>query len=258
MDWAFIATLLLIGFAGSFLSGMLGIGGAIINFPLLLYVPALVGVAHYTSHEVSAITAIQVFFASLGGIYGYRNSGYLNKGLVLYMGISVLAGSLIGGYGSGLLPESAISLVYGVLALLAVILMFIPKKGKEDRPAEEVTYNKTMAVIISFVIGIAAGIVGAGGAFLLVPVMLTVMKIPTRMTIATSLAVTFLSSIGSVSGKVLTGQVEWLPSLIIVIATLIASPLGARAGKKTNPKVLQTILAVLILATAIKIWAGIL
>ena len=102
------------------------------------------------------------------------------------------------------------------------------------------------------------GIVGAAGAFLLVPIMLVVLKIPTRMTIASSLAITFLSSIGATVGKITTGQVQFLPSIIMIIASLIASPLGAMAGKKINTKILQVVLALLILATAIKIWMDIL
>ena len=64
MDISFIITIFLIGLVGSFISGMLGIGGAIINFPMLLYIPAMLGVGHFTAHQVSGITAIQVFFAT--------------------------------------------------------------------------------------------------------------------------------------------------------------------------------------------------
>ena len=78
------------------------------------------------------------------------------------------------------------------------------------------------------------------------------------MTIASSLAITFISSIGATVGKITTGQVDYYPALIMVVASLIASPLGAIAGKKVNTKILQIILAVLILATAVKIWLDIL
>ena len=64
MDIAWILTILLIGFLGSFVSGMLGIGGAIINFPMLLYIPPLLGFAAFSAHEVSGISAIQVLFRS--------------------------------------------------------------------------------------------------------------------------------------------------------------------------------------------------
>lgn len=258
MDMGLIVTIFFIGFVGSFISGMLGIGGAIINYPLLLYIPAILGVAHFSAHEVSGITAIQVFFATIGGVWAYRKGGYLNKTLIGFMGISVLIGSFVGGFGSTHMSEGGVNIIYGILALLAAIMMFVPKKGIDNIPLNQVKFNKWLAALLAFVIGIGAGIVGAGGSFLLVPIMLVVLKIPTKMTIASSLAITFLSSIGSAIGKVSTGQVEYLPALIIVIASIIASPIGAKIGKNTNTKVLQVILSILIFVTAAKIWLDIL
>jgi len=144
------------------------------------------------------------------------------------------------------------------LALIAAVMMFIPKKQIDDKPLHEVTFNKPVAAILAFIVGIGSGIVGAAGGFLLVPIMLVILGIPTRMTIASSLAITFISSIGGTIGKLMTGQVDYYPAIIMIVASLIAAPLGARAGKKLNTKVLQAILAVLILATAIKIWIDIL
>ncbi|WML47147.1 sulfite exporter TauE/SafE family protein [Neobacillus sp. PS3-34] len=258
MSWTFIIVLFLVGFVGSYISGMVGIGGAIVNFPMLLYIPPLFGLIAFTPHEVSGISAVQVLFATIGGVLAYRNSGYLNKKIIFSMGASILAGSFIGGFFSHLLPESGINLVYGILALIAVVLMFIPKKGIDDLPADQLKVNLVLGMVLSFIVGISAGIVGAGGAFLLVPIMLVVLKIPTRVTIASSLAITLISSVGVTIGKVTTGQVPWLPTLVVVIASFIASSLGAKAGKKMNTKILQAILAVLIGITALKIWIDIL
>lgn len=254
LNLTFIITIFLIGFVGSYISGMVGIGGSIIKYPLLLYIPPLFGLAAFSAHEVSGISAVQVFFATIGGVWAYRKGGYLNKSLILYMGSAILLGSFIGGFGSKMMSEGGINLIYGILALIAAIMMFIPNKGVDDIPLDQVKFNKWLAAGLALLVGIGAGIVGAAGAFLLVPIMLVVLKIPTRMTIATSLAVTFISSIGSTVGKLTTGQVDYVPALIMVVASLIASPLGAAAGKKMNTKVLQIILAVLILATAVKIW----
>ncbi|MCZ8536530.1 sulfite exporter TauE/SafE family protein [Paenisporosarcina quisquiliarum] len=258
MDLGFIITIFLIGFVGSYISGMLGIGGSIIKYPMLLYIPPMLGLAAFSAHEVSGISAVQVFFATIGGVWAYRKGGYLNKSLILYMGVSILIGSFVGSYGSKLMSEDGINLIYGILAAIAAVMMFIPKKGIDDIPLDQVKFNKWIAASLSLIVGIGAGIVGAAGAFLLVPIMLVVLKIPTRMTIASSLAITFISSIGATVGKVTTGQVDYYPAAIMVVASLIASPLGAMAGKKMNTKVLQVILAVLILATAVKIWMDIL
>lgn len=88
--------------------------------------------------------------------------------------------------------------------------------------------------------------------------MLTVLKVRTRVTIATSLVITFISSIGGSTGKVMTGQVEYWPALLMIITSLIAAPLGAKVGQKMNVKVLQWLLAIMIGTTAIKIWIDIL
>lgn len=258
MDITFVVVIFLIGFVGSYISGMLGIGGSIIKYPMLLYIPSLFGLAAFSAHEVSGISAVQVLFATIGGVWAYRKGGYLNKSLIIYMGGAILIGSFIGSFGSLLMSEAGINLVYGTLAVIAAVMMFIPKKNIDDIPFDQVTFNKWIAASLAFIVGIGSGIVGAAGAFLLVPIMLVVLKIPTRMTIASSLAITFISSIGATVGKVSTGQVEYYPAAIMIVASLIAAPLGAMAGKKMNTKILQIILAILIAVTAIKIWIDIL
>ena len=114
MSVTFIITIFLIGFVGSFISGMVGIGGSIIKYPLLLYLPPLLGLAAFSSHEVAGISAIQVFFATIAGVWAYRKSGLINKTLILYMGTSILIGSFIGGYGSSALSEGTVNVVYGI------------------------------------------------------------------------------------------------------------------------------------------------
>lgn len=253
MEISFIILIFLIGFAGSFISGMVGIGGSIIKYPMLLYIPVVFGFTAFTSHEVAGISAVQVFFATIGGVLAYKGSGYLNKRLIVYMGSAILIGSLLGAYGSGFLAEPQVDLVYAGLATLAAVMM-IPKKEVPFSPGEELKFNGPLASILALLTGIASGIVGAAGAFILVPIMLVILKIPTRVTIATSLAVTFISSIGTTIGKVATDQVLYGPAIIMIIASLIAAPLGAKAGQRIYTKILRWMLAILILATAVKIW----
>lgn len=254
MNFTFIIVIFLIGFAGSYISGMIGIGGSIIKYPMLLYIPALFGLTTFTAHEVSGISAIQVFFATLGGVIAYKKTGYLNKRLITYMGTAILIGSLIGSYGSQFLAESQVNIVYAILSTIAVVMMFLPKKEVAFTNGDTLQFNGMLAASLALVTGIASGVVGAAGAFILVPIMLVILKIPTRVTIATSLAVTFISSIGTTIGKIATGQILYGPATIMIIASLIAAPLGAKVGQKMNVKHLQWILATLILFTAIKIW----
>lgn len=257
MDMTSIITLLFIGFIGSFISGMLGIGGSIINYPMLMLIPPLVSVLMYTPHQVSGIIAVQALFSSFAGAWVYRKSGYLNKKLIIYMGMAILIGSLAGSYTSAFVSESYINVVYGILAIIAAVLMLLPKHNDDELSSSSSMEDHTnywLAAVLACIVGIVSGIVGAAGGFILLPIMMVVLKIPTRITIATSLAVTFISSIGGTIGKIVTNQVLIDPALIIMVVSLIAAPVGAKAGKKLNVKLLQLILATLILATAIKIW----
>ncbi len=258
MDIGWMITLFAIGFAGSLISGMVGIGGSIIKYPMLLYIPPALGFIAFTAQEVSAISAVQVFFASLAGIFAFRKGGYINKALVLNMGIAIVAGSFIGGYGSKYLPDEAINLTYAILALIAAVMMFLPKKGDETTDFTQLRFNKPLAATLAGVIGILSGIVGAAGAFITVPVMLVILRIPTRVAIASSLAITFISSIGSTAGKLMGGHMLLIPSIVMVAASTIASPIGAAISKRMNTKVLQWLLAVLIIGTVVKIWLDIL
>lgn len=258
MSAGLVVTLFLIGFAGSFISGLVGIGGSIVKYPMLLYIPPALGVAAYTAHEVSGISAVQVFFATISGVLALRKEKVINYRLVAYMGVAIILGGFAGGYGGKFLSGETINFVYAVLATIAAIMMFVPKKGLDDIPLDQVRFNRTIAVAAALAVGIASGIVGAAGAFILVPIMLLILKIPTRMTIASSLAITFISSIGSTVGKVMAGDVLFWPSLIMVIASVLAAPIGAKLSARVNTKVLQGILAVLIVATALKIWTDML
>ncbi|KPV43328.1 sulfite exporter TauE/SafE family protein [Alicyclobacillus ferrooxydans] len=257
MTIGLIVTLCLIGAVGALLSGMLGIGGAIVNYPLLLYLPVWFGVGKYTPHQVAGIVALQVLFATLSGVIALRKSKSIHYGLVLYMGISILIGSFLGAYGAKYLPGDWINVIYALLATIAAIMMFIPRRGLDDQLIEEITFNKVIAVVAAIVVGMAAGVVGAGGAFILVPIMLQVLKIPTRVTIASSLAITFISSIGASVGKVMAGHIPFLCALIVVLASIVVAPFGVWLGRQIHAKALRYTLAMLIVVTTVKIWVGI-
>lgn len=258
LDIGWILILFGIGFTGSFISGMVGIGGSIIKYPMLLYIPPMMGFVAFTAQEVSAVSAIQVFFATLAGMFAYRKGSLINKKLVLYMGVPIVIGSFIGGGGSKFLPDSAINLTYAVMALIATVMMFLPKRGVEREDYSGITFNKVIASVTAAIVGVLSGIVGAAGAFITVPIMLVILKIPTRVAIASSLAITFISSIGSTVGKMMGGHMLLIPSIVMVVASILGSPVGAKVGKRMNVKVLQWILATLITATVIKIWYDIL
>ena len=252
----YLAVIFGLGFIGSFISGMLGVGGSIIKYPMLLYIPPLFGLAVFTAHEVSGISAVQVLFASIAGVWAYRKSGLLNKDLIIYMGASILVGSFIGSYGSGFLSEDAVNIVYGMLAVIAAVMMFIPRKQLDETAA--ITFNKPLAAGLALVVGVASGIVGAAGGFLLVPILLTVLKNSHTCHNRNELSnyVYFINwwinwEDHHRSSRVLAG-------IYYDYCEYISGTTWGKIGQKMNVKVLQWLLAIMIGATAIKIWFDIL
>ncbi|UBH13551.1 sulfite exporter TauE/SafE family protein [Macrococcus armenti] len=247
MDTSLILILSLIGAFGAFISGLVGIGGAIVIYPMLLFIPPIFGYK-ITSEIASGLTAAQVFFSTLSGSMSQRNNPNLNKGIIVPMGAGILLGSLIGAFSASIFDESLINIVYTFLAILAVFLMFVKVKPEN----EHTTFNKIALFITALTIGILSGIVGAGGAFIIVPVLLAIFKAPFRSVVASSIVIAFISSVGTFIMKSMTGQIDFMMMLPLVIASLLFAPIGTKVSRKTNQQLLRVILAFLIALAAIK------
>lgn len=240
--------LLFIGAIGAFVSGLVGIGGAIIIFPMLLFIPPLFGIDTITPHLASGLTAAQVFFSTLSGSISQRSNPDASRQLIVPMGTGILLGSISGAYSASLFDERIINIVYTGLAVLAVILMFVKVRPEQTKTQ----FNPVLLFVTAALIGFLSGIVGAGGAFIIVPVLLALFRAPFRSVVASSMIIAFISSIGTFLIKAATGDVDFILMIPLVITSLIMAPVGTRVSKKTNQSVLRYILAALIAAAAIK------
>jgi uncharacterized membrane protein YfcA len=258
MDASFYAFLALAGASVGFLSGLLGIGGGIVMFPLLLYVPPLLGFGGIDVKSITGLTMIQGFFSALTAMFYYNKNALVNKSLVLTLGFSLLLSSLIGALASKKLPDGPLLMVFATLALIAAVMMLIPRSYQKDELTEEhVVFHKTTAIVIGIVLGFSLGLVGQGGAFILIPTMLYVLKIPLRVALGSTLAIGLFSSSAGLVGKVATSQVPFLMALPLLAGAIPAARLGSIVGRKTNTKFLRWLLAAIIFATAVKVWSAI-
>jgi uncharacterized membrane protein YfcA len=130
-----VVLLMLIGFVGTFFSGLIGMGGAIINYPMLLYMPGFFGIAEFSAHDVSGMIAWQVLFATLSSLIAFRKEKMIYLPLVVVMGSATLVGSFAGGYGAKFLSGDAVNLTYAILALIAAVMMFVSVGGKRGKEA---------------------------------------------------------------------------------------------------------------------------
>jgi uncharacterized membrane protein YfcA len=245
VTFEFLATLAVLGLTGAFVAGLLGVGGAIVMIPLLLYGPPLLGVGALDLRAVTGVTMAQVFAAAVSGVLAHRRARAVHVELGLIGGVAMAAGSLVGAVASRWTPEPVLLLVFALMTTLALALMLVPTETV-GQPifAEHVTFNRPLA----------AGLIGAGGAFLLVPMLLVVVGIPIRVTIGSSLAITAVSALTGFAGKLATGQVPWLPAVMVVLGAVPGAQLGAWLSRRLSGRRLKQTLFVVVLLTSIRVW----
>lgn len=253
MTAALAATLFGLGLLGGFFSGWLGIGGGIIMAPLLLYVPQAVGTGDLDMKVVAGLTMVQSLFATGSGVLVHRRFKHVSRRLVLWMGSSITAAALAGALISRYMSADVLLGIFAALAFIASIMMFLPRQEQETDPAAaDVEFNRGLAVISSVGLGLVGGLVGQSGAFIIIPVMLYVLKVPTRVTIGSSLGIVFLSALAGSIGKLLTGQVEFAMALFCISGALIGAQAGGLLSQRTRRRHLRHALAMLIAATAVR------
>lgn len=256
MTFELAITLIALGLIGGFFSGWLGIGGGIIMAPLLLYVPAWLGAGDLDMRQVAGLTMVQSLFATGSGVLVHRRFRFVSRSLMLWMGLSIALATLAGALISIKVSSGALLAVFAAMALVAAAMMFIPRREPADEPlAAEVEFNHGLTVAISLFLGFIGGLIGQTGAFIIIPVMLYILKIPTRTTIGTSLGVVFLAGITGTLGKAVSGQIDFAMALFLVAGALAGAQGGGLLSQATGRERLRMVLAVLIaLASARIIW----
>ena len=246
----------ILGFIGAFVSGLVGVGGAIIMIPLLLYIPPVVGFDALDIRTVAAITIVQVAVAGLVGIVGHR--GRIERSLVVAIGLTMTAASFAGAVASAIVDPLVLEVVFATMATLAAVVALLRRGLTAPDRAGPLGFNKPAAAVLGGGVGFLAGMVGAGGAFLLMPAMLFGLHIPMRAAVGASLGIVAISASAGLLGKVATGQIDWLLAAALVVGVIPGGMIGALVSHRTRVDNLATVLGVVVALVAIRMWIGIL
>ncbi len=136
--------------------------------------------------------------------------------------------------------------------------MLVFRKRTVPETEGVLTFNSPAAVAAGATVGLSAGLIGAGGAFFLIPVMLYGLRIPVRVTVGTSLGVVAASAAAGRLGKVATGQVDWTLAVALVLGALRGARAGAFVSRRTSTDRLVVVLGVAIALVAIRVWLDVL
>ncbi|MEK9746500.1 MAG: sulfite exporter TauE/SafE family protein, partial [Pelagibacteraceae bacterium] len=269
--------LLLSGVVG-ILSGLFGVGGGFLMTPFLIFLG--VPPAYAVANEANNILATSVSGST---------THYLKNTLDYKMGFMIVVGGSIGtvlgiytfSYFKGIGKiDTVISLAYMYILAIIGSLMMVESLGEIDKSKKNVLIKKKLHVhywihglpfrmrfpksklyesaftpiIIGLLVGFIAAIMGIGGAFILVPAMIYIIKMPTKLVPGTSLFVTiFVSVIVTFLHAFNYGSIDLVLVLMLVVGSIIGVQTGQKLGEKINSSGLKALLALLLLAVGIAI-----
>jgi uncharacterized membrane protein YfcA len=274
-----IFTLLALGIAVGFISGMFGVGGGFLMTPLLIFlgVPPAVAVASVSTHMAAS---------SFSGTLTY-----LRRGLVdVHLALVLLAGGLTGTLG-GVLTfmvlrrygqlDLVIAITYiallGTIGTLMVVesLRALLREWRGEQAAvarpgahplflrlpfkmrfrqSHIYVSAIPVVAIGFSIGFLGALMGIGGGFLLVPALIYLLRVPTLTSVATALMLTLVTMAAAiVMHAVLNQTVDAVLGLVLMVGGTIGAQFGSRAGQSMKAENLRLLLGLLVLAVGIRV-----
>ena len=273
-----VFVLLALGGAVGFLSGVFGVGGGFLLTPFLIFigVPPAVAVAS---------SANQLVGASVSGVLAHWRRGNVDFKMGLILLIGGFLGSLLGVWLFGLLRrigqvELVINLCFvlllGTLGALMLIegtrtLMRRRKLGAPRRKLHQhiwvhglplkMRFRRSKLYIsallplgLGFLIGILSAIMGIGGGFVMVPAMIYLLGMPTVVVPGTSLfQIIFVAATVTVLQAINNRTVDAVLALLLLIGGVLGAQIGTRMGSRLRGDQLRIMLAVLVLAVAVKL-----
>ncbi len=271
-----------LGLAIGFLSGMFGIGGGFILTPFLIFLGVPAGVAVGTG-------ASQVVASSVSSAIGHWQRGNIDfqMGYLLIGGgvFGALAGvkvlAILSAYGQ---LDLFVSLSYvvllgvvGALMLIESVQKLMPKQGaapvsirrggqhtwidglplKQRFRRSKIYVSAIPPVALGGFVGWLTAIMGVGGGFLLVPAMIYLLRLPTRIVIGTStFQIVCITAFTTVLQSVQNHSVDIMLSLPLMFGGVIGAQLGVGFSERLKAEQLRALLALLVIAVAVRMALG--
>ena len=254
MSAALMAVMAALGAVGGFLSGLLGFGGGVLMFPLLYYVPPLLGLGRFDAKTVAAIVISQVFFSALIGGLAHLRSGRIKGKLALNAGVVSAVGAFAGGVASKWASEQLLLLLFGIMTLCVSLILFLPGPATDDdrRSAETVSVPQLPLALCSLATGVFIGFLGAGN-FVFVPLLIYIFKVPTRVAIGSTLFIALINTATGFLGKLITGQIPPI-AVVVVLGAAIGALTGEKAHRLASTRLLRVIYATMVFLVTIRVW----
>ncbi|HZP19837.1 MAG TPA: sulfite exporter TauE/SafE family protein [Bauldia sp.] len=270
------------GAAVGFLSGLFGVGGGFLLTPLLIFsgVPPVVSVATVAS---------QIVASSASAALSYWRRQLIDGKLSIFLMASGVVGTLIGVVVFNALRDlgqldlivaiayvTFLGTVGGLMlneAIRAIVNSRAGRPAPLRRPGQhswvhglplKVRFKKSRLYVSAIpVIGLGVGIgflgalLGIGGGFIMVPALIYLLRVPANLVVGTSLVqIVATMSVATILHAVTNQSVDAVLAVILMVGGVIGAQFGARIGQNIRGDQLRALLALVILAVAIRFLAG--
>ena len=258
MDLSLIIAFLVLGAAVGFAAGLLGIGGGMLLVP---FITVLLTLRKFPDdlivHIAIATSLATIMFTSVSSVIAHHRRGAVRWDVVKLLAPGILVGSWIGPWIGKQMNSSALALFFAVFVAGSATQMLLDKKpaGARELP------KGTGMFAAGGVIGVLAGLVGAGGGFISVPFM-TWCNVKIHNAVATSAALGFPIALAGTLSNIYFGMGTpnlppaslgfiYLPALLVIsLVSVITAPLGAKAAHALPVKSLKKVFALTLYALA--------
>ena len=275
MRMLFFVEVLMASFAAGVLGSLMGIGGG------LLLVPFLTLVMKVKLHYAIGASLVSVIATSSGAGVAYLREKLLNLRLGLVLNTATCGGAVVGALIAGIISESVLSVIFGLVLLHSAYLMFrtrnveLPPEGSGEGTDSlrlhssyfDSALNRTVsydvhrlkgALVGMFGAGVLSGLLGIGAGAFKVLVMDTLMKLPIKVSTTTSnfmLGVTAAASTGMYFAR---GDIHPVIAAPVALGILAGATVGARLLQVLSGTLIRKIFVVILLITGVQmIWKGI-
>ena len=256
-------SLFVLGLTVGFLSSLLGIGGGAIVIPVLFSLfpqwpaPTLIG-----------STLVLIFLNSLINLRNFFKAGLAPRlNIIIPVMIATALGAVIGGLAIQSLERQKLELLFASVVFTCALWVLFFQKNKASTPPKPTPLR---CLFVGFPSGLVIGSTGLGGGVLLVPLFLKVLKVPLRQVSLYSNAVmpvgTFMGALTFFSMPTPSfsppaffspfqwGQVNFALPLVIILGSLITSPMGVWASKKIPRTLLRSFFVSILFIVAARIF----
>lgn len=241
-------TTLLLTLAGAVLIGvslgLLGGGGSILAVPLLVYV------ADLPAREAIATSLLVVGVTSAVGVLPHARAHRVRWRTGFVFGLAGMVGAYAGGRLAAYVPTTVLLTGFAVMMLATAVAMLRgrrplpgsrqePRRDAESGPATH--QPRALRIVLDgLLVGLATGLVGAGGGFLVVPALALLGGLPMPVAVGTSLVVIAMKSLAGLAGYLSTVSLDWRLATAVTAAAVVGSLLGGRLAGRIPAARLRT------------------